>query len=117
MNIFTINKHECIMLADYASYTGRTIPSVRHLVFIGNRIRKLKHIRVNSTTYIPVSEITGYPHINPGVQHCGTNIYHYVEIDRTIDGDDPIYERRICPICTYSKGFCEARQKAEDEQV
>lgn len=117
MNIFTINGHRCILLSDYAQYTMRSISSVRHLVFQGNGIRKLKHIRVNSTTYIPVNEITGYPNINPGVQKLGLDIYHNVQVDTAVGTNDPIYERQLCPICTYAKDFCEARRAAEEEEV
>ena len=59
----------------FALLTNRSAQTVRRYLKNGNRIRKLKMIRVVDRPLIPVAELTEYPFTVSG--RNSTEIYHY----------------------------------------
>lgn len=108
-------QEECIRIQDYCAIVNRSFASVRHLVFEGNAIRKMKHARLGGTIYIPLKELRGYPHTKPGTQKYGQDIYHDIVVDESVDDNTPIVERQLCPCCTYGNpNECALRKAAEE---
>lgn len=101
---YTIDGHEYYTIQEFCSIIQREIPTVRHLLLDGNKVRKMHYIRDRSKIFIPVEELTGYPHVNTGRQSYGQDIYHFTE-----NG-----ERYLCKKCTYDTTPCSLAQSAEN---
>lgn len=101
----------CVPITEYADLVSRSITSVRHLVLDGNRFRKMMAVKVHGHLYIPEIEITGYPHVDPGV--INERIYHDFIVDENLADGQPIFERQLCQQCSYTTKHCEDRAKAE----
>lgn len=99
---YVIDGHEYYSIQEFSSIIKREIPTVRHLLFDGNVVRKMHYIRDKSRIFIPVEELTGFPHVNSGRQSYGLDIYHYTEQG----------ERYLCKECTYSPDSCALATKA-----
>jgi hypothetical protein len=64
-------------LLTFANLTCRSVAAIRHLMFEGNRIRKLKYIEESKGKYyIPVEEYTEFPFTSSG-RYSADKIYHY----------------------------------------
>lgn len=101
--IYTINGQQFYTIQEFCAKIQREIPTVRHLLFDGNVVRKMHYIRDRSKIFIPVEEYYGFPHVNSGKQYYGLDIYHYNDKG----------ERVLCKQCTYDTP-CEAAKKAEE---
>ena len=101
---YTIDGHEYYTIQEFCSIIKREIPTVRHLLLDGNTVRKMHYIRDRSKIFIPVEELTGFPHVNSGRQSYGLDIYHFDE-----NGN-----RFLCKQCTYNTEVCENARKARD---
>ena len=79
-----INDKEYYNVKQFAALTNRTQQSVRFLISKGNKIRKLKYIKIVGAILIPINELTNYPFTT-----CGRNfeVYHYNK-DGSIVGTD-----------------------------
>jgi hypothetical protein len=66
---------EYIDINEFATLTERTVQGVRDAITSGNRVRKLKAIKVRRRYYVKKSEYHIYPYINSGK---GTDkVYHF----------------------------------------
>lgn len=102
---------ECIPLSLYARVTGRSVASVRHLVYEGNTIRKMKALRMMKHLFIPMTELYGFPQVDAGVSNG--MVYHWTQVDEDITTGYPILERTWCKECTFGQP-CEVRAAAEE---
>lgn len=114
MKVFNIEGIEMIHIQEFAQVAGRSVQSTRHLIEKGGTIRKLKAIRMRSQLMIPITELKGYPFVKQGSAMGSVTIYHYVQMDKIGCDGEPMWEAKICPICTYSDGKCEMRKVADD---
>ena len=61
----------------FAELTFRSVAAIRHLMFVGNRLRKLKYIEEpKGKYYIPTEEYTEFPFTASG-RYSGNKVYHY----------------------------------------
>jgi len=61
----------------FAELTFRSVAAIRHLMFEGNRIRKLKYLEeAKGKYYIPVEEYTEFPFTASG-RYSAHKVYHY----------------------------------------
>jgi len=58
---------EYYKVSTFAKLTKRSEQSVRLLVNSGNRLRKLKHIKIARSLLIPATELTDYPFCLVGI--------------------------------------------------
>jgi len=71
-------------LYSFAELTFRSVAAIRHLMFVGNRIRKLQYIEEpKGKYYIPVEEYTNFPFTTSG-RYSSTKVYHYLENGESI---------------------------------
>jgi len=54
------------LVTQFSKLTNRSSVSIRALVNRGNRIRKLKAIRINDSVFIEAQELFEYPFVLPG---------------------------------------------------
>lgn len=106
--IYTIHGIEMIHIAEFTQLTGRSIPSTRHLIEDGNKIRKMKFFRDRSRLMIPVKELLGYPLIDAGYCSGPRNVYHYRE------QEDGTFAKELCQACTFGNEPCPERQMADN---
>jgi hypothetical protein len=77
--IFRIDDIDYYIIHDFAKIVQRSVNGIRKLCFTGNRIRKMRYIRVNSTIYIPVDELQ-FPFVMGGNGAPNLReIYHYTK--------------------------------------
>ena len=69
-----LNGNDYFTVKQFALLTNRTHQSIRHLIRHGNSIRKLDAIKIGSSIFIPISELTNYPFKACG---RGNDVYHY----------------------------------------
>lgn len=68
-------------LYQFASMTCRSMSAIRHLMFTGNRIRKLRFVEEPPAAgryFIPVEEYTDFPFTSSG-RFSTDNVFHYTE--------------------------------------
>lgn len=71
----------------FANKTNRTTQTIYHLIRNGNCIRKLKSIKLGSSTVlIPVSELTEFPFTTTG-RNAKYSVYHYDKNGNIIEND------------------------------
>ena len=76
-----IEGKEYYPIQDFAEKTCRGISAIRHLMFEGNKLRKLKYVEERpGKYYIPIEEYTNFPFTCSG-RFAGNSVYHF-----TIDG-------------------------------
>lgn len=85
---------EYIDIHVYAAITQRSVAAVRASIEQGNRVRKMRAIRVGSRYYILKDEFYVFPYINKGKGI--DRVYHFEE-----DG-----ELHLCDQCTNGGGRC-----------
>ena len=80
----TLNGESYYTVEQFAQLTSKTTSNVFMLIRIGNRIRKLKTVRIGRAVFIPVSEYTEYVFTHVGVDRrtymydvSGQRIYTY----------------------------------------
>lgn len=88
------NGIEYVDIHEYAHMTHRTVAAVRASIEQGNRVRKMRAIRVGSRYYIPLDEYYIFPYINKG--KGADRVYHFDK-----DG-----ELHLCEECTNGGGRC-----------
>lgn len=72
-----IDNKEYIPLDEFADMTFRSISAIRHLMFNGNKIRKLKYVEPKpGKYYIPVEEYNEYPFTSSG-KFSGGAVFHF----------------------------------------
>lgn len=72
-----INGELYFTVKHFALATNRSEQNVRFLMSYGNRIRKLKVVRIAEKPMIPYSELTEFPFTVAGRNSMG--VYHYTE--------------------------------------
>lgn len=72
-----INGNLYFTVKHFAWVTKRSEVNVRFLMARGNRIRKLKVMRLDGKPYIPYEELLEFPFTLPG--RNSKQIYHYTE--------------------------------------
>ena len=66
-------------LYQFAEMTCRSVSTIRHLMFTGNKIRKLEYKEEPvGRYYIPVTEFTNFPFTSSG-RYAADKVYHYTE--------------------------------------
>lgn len=85
---------EYIDIHEYAHMTHRTVAAVRASIEQGNRVRKMRAIRVGSHYYVLKDEYYVFPYINKGKGI--DRVYHF--------GSDG--ELHLCERCTNGGGRC-----------
>lgn len=75
--VYTIGGERYFTIKGFAWATMRSQVNVRFLMSRGNRIRKLKFVRIENKPYIPYSELTEFPFTLPGKDN--PRVYHYTD--------------------------------------
>ena len=86
--------HEYIDIHEYANMTHRSVAAVRASIEQGNRVRKMRAIRVGSRYYVLSDEYHVFPYINKGKGI--DRVYHFGK-----DG-----ELILCDQCTNGGSRC-----------
>lgn len=85
IELTTINGEEYITPGQMAAITNKTTTAIYNLISYGNKIRKIKTMRLGRQVWIPYKEIVEFP-----FTECGRNseerVYHY-NFDGTIKED------------------------------
>lgn len=84
---FTVN--------NFALATNRSAQNVRFLMSYGNRIRKLKVVRIADRPMIPYSELTEFPFTVAG--RNSAEVYHYTEDGIVTEVPNAIQDTTIRP--------------------
>lgn len=72
-----IEGKEYYPIQDFAEKTFRSISAIRHLMFDGNKLRKLKYVEDRpGKYYIPLEELTSFPFTCSG-RFASNSVYHY----------------------------------------
>lgn len=69
-----IDGRQYLTVLDFARVTNRSTVNVRKLISVGNRIRKLRCVRIVGRPMIPLEEVTEYPFTVAGTSKV---IIHY----------------------------------------
>ena len=112
MRIHNIQNIDMLHIRVFAELAGRSITSTRYLVEKGNVVRQLKAFRDRSALYIPLTELKGYPFVKQGSALGTREIYHYVQTDKIGANGEPMWEAKMCPLCSYGQG-CDLRKIAD----
>lgn len=75
-----INKQDYLTVKDFAVAINRSEGTVRRLMSVGNRIRRLKYIHLAGKPFILASEIFNYPFTLSG--RNANDIFNYMEDDK-----------------------------------
>lgn len=82
--ITKINGVDCYTIKQFAQLTNKTSATIYTLIKKGNKIRKLKSVRVDKYhVFVPISELTDFPFTCPGPNRDNSE-YHYDEEGRTL---------------------------------
>lgn len=112
MNIYTHAGIPMIHISDFAYALNRSVTSTRNLIDKGNSIRKLKAFRDKSRLMIPYVELTGFPFVLAGPTGNGKQIFHYRVVKAEGAEEGVMYQRYMCPECTYGNK-CKERIEAD----
>jgi hypothetical protein len=77
-----IEGKEYYTVKQFAALTNRAEQSVRNLINKGNRIRKLKSLKIGEKLFVLASELQKFPFTS-----CGPNgeVYHYNDVGEVIN--------------------------------
>lgn len=83
MDTLQINGKSYYTVKQFADITNRTEQTIRKYITYGNKIRRLKALKVGHTLLVPTSELTDYP-----FTICGNNndsVYHFNELGKVVN--------------------------------
>lgn len=98
----TINGRDYLTVQDFAKITNRSVASVRQYMSLGNRIRKIKSMRLAGRALIPVTEVYTFPFTMSG--RNTEDVYNYRL------GEEGVYVIR-------AKGYCNAPNMCVDPNM
>ena len=71
---YRIDGSEYFSVKQFAVLTNRTYQSVMYLMKNGNRVRRLRVVRIADRPLIPAAELVEFPFTSPGGR---VEVYHY----------------------------------------
>jgi hypothetical protein len=77
-----VNGELCFTVKKFAKVTNRSEQSVRGLIARGNRVRRLKIIRLADRPFVPYSELIEFPFTVSGRTE---SVYHYDENGKIVE--------------------------------
>jgi hypothetical protein len=80
-----INGALYLTVANFALVTNRSQINARHLISVGNKVRKLKTMYLGGKPFVPFSELTEFPFTEAG---RGQGVYHYDEEGRVVESEE-----------------------------
>lgn len=81
---FEHNGERYFSVKHFSWATRRSEVNTRHLMYRGNRVRRLKIVYINGKPMIPYTEMLEFPFTMPG--RNSREVYHYDESGKQVDG-------------------------------
>ena len=89
----TINGEEYFTVQQFARITGKLEGNIRHLIWKGNRIRKIISQNIGNKPFILASEVFDFPFVLPGrISSLGTAAERFVLRDGELYSMEEIIE-------------------------
>jgi hypothetical protein len=86
-----INDCACITVKEFCELTNRSPDDIRWMINQGNKIRKLKSLKISGKNFIPIEELLEFPFAKNGRHSGGIRVERYYIEEGALKKKEEVY--------------------------